>query len=1302
MHMKLRIQRIKIQQDSNGPTPNRAFEISVCAMTRTLPTRLPLVTLCRTIQTIRPEAANSRSSADTDAFIDQSYQRHRFKVRIESWDGPPCTVLLALYFVSRRTHATHNAVVDIDCVSPPPVVVFDIANPLNDIGVLVYVLSDPLPRMQLRRILAAGLHPLVLDGLMTIQLGAPSKLHAQTGQLPTASVSLEVEELTDLSSTPYDVITPAPFGTLQPHKPNDPVRNDLFVIVETGRFVTEKRIAARIVQLSMCVILDDDTMAPPCLSLGAGTALVTQLTLPTPGPTATPTWGQCVCIQLPVKLLRRAKLRFTAAWFDEQTGLSPIMSSSRPLTDTEGAVLTDGRHFVRDDDNSIVINTKLFSNTASASPAVSSLLNWHHCDIANALSRAMYATPAELQPCSGAVFDQLFGVLDAYGGDTNLSSLVVGVLATTIDACGTTATAHLFSDYCMRPGHYWSFLISAASRAAASPDSAEARAALRVLPHLVRFAIAARAAQLAHDDQEFAGDNDPLCTLLQSLCLSLRALLHSPAPLAVAAQGLTLKQAHSVLLEARAAFGLERAAEECAQLLHVAPCSNRALAHRTVDFARAVMTDAEYLSSPFCRTVLATEIAAVFSKIATQSAADAAVCASAVADMVAAAEQMNEQDDDLMKTLSPLLPVLLMGVEQEQLARAAAVTLIRAVGVTEVVSTVDTTLLLQSLASIADTPCARVPTAALAVATCLLDMVRGCVDRLRSDVVVAHSGWSLLFRVCTALAATVSFPTLSRVTAMSIIEGLWTASRCAVGELLIDILTVMMTPAEPVAVAGARVCVRFIASDADRMYRSLPSACDQLDPMRSSAAIDVLLKELSPMEHELSAIRRFVALLDEIRGILKLRSEIAQIPDGRDFVDDRVRLMLLLQAKLRGMKRTEDAGRVCLQLSDMYLEYGMHAEAASCLLLNSVELSWMAPFGERKEKTYLQAVDMFTKGLAFPKALWILNEIQHGSRRTDVLATVNARRTALQKETSSTSGQLAVFFYLVSFFGAVPADLTDRQYIYRTTERLDAFLAFLRRRYPDAIVSAADADTSDSPQVLRATVTTVIPASVASMESDDVQVDVTYASQLLAKTTTLPSDVHGFSCFGLTRASVRTTAESMDTLQNTWLSITFLQTDQSLPAATRRVAVKRSRSGELAPALYATAIVHAKTLEVEAILASCKAGLTPPSMLAMVLHGAIAAAVSGGPDRLRRAFLEVQSAYSEKHSECELQMLRSALHRQRIVLQDGLTLHGTICTGDQQPMQQQLTGMFAGNDLLMCCCSITGPDASTRRRQVNK
>jgi len=85
--------------------------------------------------------------------------------------------------------------------------------------------------------------------------------------------------------------------------------------------------------------------------------------------------------------------------------------------------------------------------------------------------------------------------------------------------------------------------------------------------------------------------------------------------------------------------------------------------------------------------------------------------------------------------------------------------------------------------------------------------------------------------------------------------------------------------------------------------------------------------------------------------------------------------------------------------------------------------------------------------------------------------------------------------------------------------------------------------------------------------------------------------------------------DAVDELQGLWLNIDYLGTVDALPGPTRRVLVTQKRTCQLQPILHAVATVKAKTIEVRTTAAACQDGNAPAQTLALVLQGAIAAAV---------------------------------------------------------------------------------------------
>lgn len=127
------------------------------------------------------------------------------------------------------------------------------------------------------------------------------------------------------------------------------------------------------------------------------------------------------------------------------------------------------------------------------------------------------------------------------------------------------------------------------------------------------------------------------------------------------------------------------------------------------------------------------------------------------------------------------------------------------------------------------------------------------------------------------------------------------------------------------------------------------------------------------------------------------------------------------------------------------------------------------------------------------------------------------------------------------------------------------------------------------------------------------------------------------------------TGDEDDVLRESWLSVTLLTVDASFPAAVRRLPIVRQRTIQVAPILYAIATVRAKSTEVRLISEAVEQNRLVLHVLGNVLHGTIAAAVSGGIVRLRRTFLTGDSVPGSP-------VLRHVLDAQVCVLRRGRSL----------------------------------------------
>jgi len=190
---------------------------------------------------------------------------------------------------------------------------------------------------------------------------------------------------------------------------------------------------------------------------------------------------------------------------------------------------------------------------------------------------------------------------------------------------------------------------------------------------------------------------------------------------------------------------------------------------------------------------------------------------------------------------------------------------------------------------------------------------------------------------------------------------------------------------------------------------------------------------------------------------VELNSELRKVPNTRDYAEDRADIFVNLIKILLSVQRTDEALRLAKLLCEQHIQHGFYAEAASALLLVATDLTWDG-LAQEKEQLYMRIVNLFAKGHVPDRAMSLLHELQlqyeHVADYAGA-AQIAERQVAILREATEGASTFATFYYSVTFSGGgAPPELRDTKYIYRTHERLEAFVTSLKRRYPAALVNS--------------------------------------------------------------------------------------------------------------------------------------------------------------------------------------------------------------------------------------------------------
>jgi len=490
--------------------------------------------------------------------------------------------------------------------------------------------------------------------------------------------------------------------------------------------------------------------------------------------------------------------------------------------------------------------------------------------------------------------------------------------------------------------------------------------------------------------------------------------------------------------------------------------------------------------------------------------------------------------------------------------------------------------------------------------------------------------------------------------------------------------------------------------------------------------------------------------MDFLRHILRmyeLMSSLLCLPDTHLFEDERtgVALKLMQYLESSGHTRKDMYSKYVQYLVDLHVGLKNYAEAG-CTAIQAIKmLSWSAaPLAalnstlskfpaeqehQRKEQLYLAAIQYFTSGEEWERAIALCEELRayYQYDRFDYPKLSNLLQ-AQSECFRNIVGQERFYpnYFRVVFYGSgFDEELTgastgkEREFVYRGV-KLEPVMDFtnerIKRKWPDAkILMSSDKPNeemlSKHKQII--SITTLQRASLK--EADDLLAQlnvprpaavtppmhdgtapVTGASCISkygfsASPATIPKNIttyreHNDLCVFVYAKGIQKALEKnpKNEFKHLWVSKTYLVTEECFPNNRRRMIVNHRKEVLLPPIVNAIATMHNKTNELREkveTVAQAPSGPVDVGPLSMNLNGMIDAAVNGGTQKYIEAFIgedylqdqaSDQRALAKQHQE----ELKAAIREQVEELKVGLDVFGKRCDEKLKGLYQHLRGFY--------------------------
>ena len=438
----------------------------------------------------------------------------------------------------------------------------------------------------------------------------------------------------------------------------------------------------------------------------------------------------------------------------------------------------------------------------------------------------------------------------------------------------------------------------------------------------------------------------------------------------------------------------------------------------------------------------------------------------------------------------------------------------------------------------------------------------------------------------------------------------------------------------------------------------------------------------------------------ELAALLGLLREIKSMPAGPEYEDERILATMQLMTYLRGTDRKAAYVRYVQHLSDMLSESGSFAEAAIALLLYGHTLRFGSeavaeaagtypeePEAARKERIYLQAINLFASAKQWERAIPLMRELEQ--RYETALYQYDKLAAMLQKEGtffSLIAGTQRFFanYFRVGFYGRGFNDaMRSKQFIYKglELESLTDFTARLQLVYRKAeilktTVIAPEVENGEGQFLL---VTAVTPASAE--ECAGAKRAFGAAVPPFVQKYVEANDVSYFvyskpfkgECVGAGDALENPQIKEFASL---WVRKFFMVTAETFPSYRKRLPVVETREVEVSPIQNAVADIEAKNVSLVALTAQAARDAGQLGPLSLLLNGIIDAAVNGGTRIYTQLFLSPSYAASRPRDAELCTRLRQMLVEQVERAAVGLAVHRQSCPEQLLGLQSKMEEFF--------------------------
>jgi len=447
--------------------------------------------------------------------------------------------------------------------------------------------------------------------------------------------------------------------------------------------------------------------------------------------------------------------------------------------------------------------------------------------------------------------------------------------------------------------------------------------------------------------------------------------------------------------------------------------------------------------------------------------------------------------------------------------------------------------------------------------------------------------------------------------------------------------------------------------------------------------------------------------LDDVEQLFRLLVSLKQLPNTKEFEDQRTAKMFELTIYLQNTKKDELFQRYLYEMGLLQQDLKNHAEAGNCFVKYADLLKWSdreikayrtipetkclpaQTETQRRIDMYEKARRMYMQGEMFEKSIEVTKQLTHVYEH--VLYDLPKLADQLQKQSTqwrlvANHDRVFLACYLVVYYGNFEEEYKEKSFVYRSgvnskMESIKDFTDRIKSKFPDAQVKNTGNPVPEDVkapgyegQFIR--VTTLQVASQEELRGEEGKWSTGDRQRAPLRLRKYYKNNH-IDTFFYTFVHKDKKVKGENEFRSIWVTKTFVQCEDEIPSVRRRVPVKKCTEILITPLQNAVNSISDKNVHVDGVITTVHNDLQHNvSDLSMNLNGIIDAAVMGGIAKYREAFFD-GVYFAMKPDERVLGVeFKAALQTQLDVVEKGMQCFDEYCPESLLPLKEHLDEKF--------------------------